>query len=57
MKNSTESDHNMSVRECYSDMSDEELDQKVRVIKARMQALEWLKEVSKQWAIGYNGEE
>ena len=26
----------MSVRECYSDMSDEELDQKVRVIKGRM---------------------
>ena len=29
-------EHNMSVRECYSDMSDEELDQKVRAIKARM---------------------
>jgi hypothetical protein len=29
-------EHNMSVRECYSDMSDEELDQKVRDIKARM---------------------
>eukprot|EP00063_Salmo_salar_P041704 XP_014016539.1 PREDICTED: uncharacterized protein LOC106580245 [Salmo salar] len=29
-------EHNMSVRECYSDMSDEELDQKVRPIKARM---------------------
>ena len=26
----------MSVRECYSDMSDEELDQKVRANKARM---------------------
>ena len=26
----------MSVRECYSDMSDEELDQKVRVNKAKM---------------------
>ena len=29
-------EHNMSVRECYSDMSDEELDQKVRAITARM---------------------
>jgi hypothetical protein len=29
-------EHNMSVRDCYSDMSDEELDQKVRAIKARM---------------------
>lgn len=26
----------MSVRECYSDMSDEELDQKVSAIKAKM---------------------
>ncbi len=29
-------DHNMSVRACYSVISDEELDQKVRAIKARM---------------------
>ena len=50
--------HNMSVRESYSDMSDEELDQKSEPLRHRypMQDLEWSKEVSKPWAIVYNGE-
>ena len=32
----------MSVRECYSDMSDEDLDQKVRTSKARMPHVDFI---------------
>uniref|UniRef100_A0A3Q1FF03 Integrase core domain-containing protein n=1 Tax=Acanthochromis polyacanthus TaxID=80966 RepID=A0A3Q1FF03_9TELE len=50
-------DNNLSVRKCYSDITDDVLDQKVRSIKARMPHAGYrLRVLFKHWGIAFHGD-